>query len=342
MIKNQKILNVQNLTVQAKVNKNNFNIIDDLSFSIKKGEVFGLVGESGCGKSTTGKAIMQLLADNENITSGKIEYFNRNNNTIDIVQCDHKTLKTIMGSEIGMIFQNPMTALNPVVSIKKQIYEQFKNNHTLSADDKRNLAIDILKKVGITSPERRLNQYIFQFSGGMRQRAMISIVLAANPQLLIADEPTTALDVTIQAQIIKLLNSIQKESAISILMISHDLGVIKNLCDTVAVMYSGYLVEIAKTSDLFNRPKHPYTLGLMNSLIALPKESHTALASRLISIPGHTPSLAEKNKGCPFYPRCQNSQTTCKDILPQLKEIEPEHFCRCHYFKNGGDFYGKL
>lgn len=334
MIKNQNILHVQNLTVQATVGSNRLKIIDNLSFSVKRGEIFGLVGESGCGKSTTGKAIIQLLADNEKITSGKIEYFTKNNTPIDIVQCDFKTLRSIRGNEIGMIFQNPMTALNPVVRIKEQIYEQFQNNKSLSTNDKKTLAVNILKKVGITSPEHRLNQYIFEFSGGMKQRAMIATVLAANPQFLIADEPTTALDVTIQTQIIKLLVDIQKDFSMSILMISHDLGVIKNLCDTVAVMYGGYLVEIAKTNDIFLTPLHYYTKGLINSLIALPYEKKVQNSLRLDYIPGHTPSLTERGKGCPFYLRCQNAKEFCKNNLPELKEITTNHFCRCHFLKD--------
>ncbi|MBP2650561.1 MAG: transporter ATP-binding protein [Firmicutes bacterium] len=318
------ILKVDNLKLQFSSNGQTLNALNGISFSIRRGETFGFVGESGCGKSTTSRAILRLLADNAKITDGTIYY-----NETDLLKLSEKDLRKIRGKEIGMIFQDPMTALNPVLTIRKQIFEQLRDTK-LSSKEKEIVAIEIMNKVGIPLPEKRLNEYIFQYSGGMRQRAMIAITLAGNPKLLIADEPTTALDVTIQDQIIKLLNHVKEDFGVSILLITHDLGVVGRMCDRVAVMYAGYIVEMADTYTLFSAPRHPYTKGLMDALPKLPQEQ--TRNEEMKPIPGALPSLSDLPQGCPFVSRCQLHQTLCQDQLPTMQEISPGHFARCHYF----------
>lgn len=319
------ILKVDDLKLQFSSNRQTWHVLNGISFSIRRGETFGFVGESGCGKSTTSRAILRLLSENATITNGTIDY-----NGINLLKLSDRELRKIRGKEIGMIFQDPMTALNPVLTIKKQIYEQFRETK-MSLKEKETAAIEVMKKVGIPLPEKRLNEYIYQYSGGMRQRAMIAITLAANPKLLIADEPTTALDVTIQDQIIKLLNSIKKEFGVSILLITHDLGVVGRMCNRVAVMYAGYLVEMADTVTLFSSPRHPYTKGLMDALPKLPKEQNGE--EDMKPIPGIIPSLSSLPIGCPFESRCFMCRDICKEKLPEMEEITPGHFTRCHFNK---------
>lgn len=310
------ILEVNNLKVVFHVDDRIVNAVNGVTFDIKQGETFGFVGESGCGKSTTSRAIVRLLGEKADILEGSIKYKN-----IDILKLSKEEIRKIRGREIGMIFQDPMTALNPVLTVEKQIYEQFIGKK-MSKAEKKERAIEVLKLVGIPSPEKRLHEYIHQYSGGMRQRAMIAIALAGNPKLLIADEPTTALDVTIQDQIIKLINKIKRELGMSVLLITHDLGVISQMCDRVAVMYNGYFVEMADTLTLFSRPRHPYTKGLIDALPSRGKELNAINGLALFSA---------ITKGCPFGPRCFCCEDICKKELPEMKEVEKNHFSRCHF-----------
>ena len=314
------LLDVKNLNVRFYSNGREMKAVNGVSFNIKKGETFGFVGESGCGKSTTSRAIIRLLAENAKIPSGEIIYKGQ-----DILKLSNDKLRKIRGKEIGMIFQEPMTALNPVLTIKQQMYEQFIGTNMTKAQ-KEEKAVEMLRLVGIPSPEKRLKEYIHQFSGGMRQRAMIAITLAANPNLLIADEPTTALDVTIQDQIIKLINKIKDQLGMSVLLITHDLGVISQMCDRVAVMKDGYFVETADTLTLFSVPRHPYTKGLIDALPSTDKKDLS-----LKPIKGTAPSLADLPSGCPFAPRCPYKEDKCDAELPEMKEISPGHMVRCHF-----------
>ena len=305
--------------------------MDGVSFQVFQGETFGLVGESGCGKSQTLRSILGLLKQPGRITGGEIRY-----KGADIAKMSQRELQKIRGKEISMIFQEPMTALNPVLRIRSQMYEAFEGEK-LSKEEKRRRAIELLKLVGIPSPETRLDEYPHQFSGGMRQRAMIAIALGARPKLLLADEPTTALDVTIQDQIMKLLNQLKQELGMSIILVTHDLGVIAQMCDRVAVMYAGQIVEMTDTVTLFSRPRHPYTYGLMGSL---PNEE--TAGTRLEAIKGSPPNLAHLPEGCPFSPRCKYACDLCRRERPALTEVEPGHLARCHRLDVTASFQGLI
>lgn len=305
--------------------------VDHVSFHILRHETFGLVGESGCGKSQTLRSILGLLKQPGRITGGEIRY-----KGADIAKMSQRELQKIRGKEISMIFQEPMTALNPVLRIRSQMYEAFEGEK-LSKEEKRRRAIELLKLVGIPSPETRLDEYPHQFSGGMRQRAMIAIALGARPKLLLADEPTTALDVTIQDQIMKLLNQLKQELGMSIILVTHDLGVIAQMCDRVAVMYAGQIVEMTDTVTLFSRPRHPYTYGLMGSL---PNEE--TAGTTLEAIKGSPPNLAHLPEGCPFSPRCKYACDLCRRERPALTEVEPGHLARCHRLDVTASFQGLI
>lgn len=320
MKNSENILEVENLKVEFPYKRQNLKAVNGVSFQMKKGETLGFVGESGCGKSTTAKAVMRLLSETAQIPEGSITYMDK-----DVLALNKEELRKIRGKEIGMIFQDPMTALNPVLTIREQMYEQF-INRKMSKKEKEEEAIRMLEYVGIPDPKARIKEYVYQFSGGMRQRAMIAIALAGNPKLLIADEPTTALDVTIQDQVIKLLNRLKKEMGMSVLLITHDLGVISQMCDNVAVMYAGYIVEYTDTMTLFAYPRHPYTCGLIEAIPSRNKHERP-----LQAIPGSTPSLENLPKGCPFAERCIYCEEKCIQELPDLKEINPGHFSRCHF-----------
>ncbi|MFI3212373.1 MAG: ABC transporter ATP-binding protein [Eubacteriales bacterium] len=314
------IIEVEDLEINFLHNHNIIKAVNGVSFHIKKGETLGFVGESGCGKSTTAKAVMRLLAENANITQGSINYLDQ-----EILDLNDDQLRGVRGKEIGMIFQDPMTSLNPVLTIKEQIFEQYIGTR-MTKKEKKQAAISMLEYVGIPAPERRIKDYIYQFSGGMRQRAMIAITLAAKPKLLIADEPTTALDVTIQDQIIKLINRMKKELDMSVLLITHDLGVISQMCDKVAVMYAGYIVEYADVITLFATPRHPYTKGLIEAIPSKNKDERP-----LKSIPGTTPNMQTIGVGCPFAERCEYCTDKCTEVLPELVDIGEGHMTRCHY-----------
>ena len=281
--------------------------VDGISFTVGEGETFGLVGESGCGKSAACRSIMRILHKPGKIVSGEILY-----NGLDLIKMSETEISKIRGSEIGMIFQEPMTSLNPVLKIKEQLFENIKDN--ISNEEKTAKAIECLKMVGIPAPERRLGEYIHQYSGGMRQRAMIAITLAANPKILIADEPTTALDVTIQDQIIKLINNLKERFNMSVILVTHDLGVVAQMCDRVAVMYAGKIVETADTDTILTRPRHPYTIALLRSV---PTGRETS--RRLFSISGAPPDVTDLPPGCSFAPRCVYARERCAAEEPAME-----------------------
>ena len=293
--------------------------VNGVSFSVHRGEVFGLVGESGCGKSVTCRSLIRLIQNDGQIVSGSIMYSGKNLTTLS-----ERELSKIRGTEIAMIFQEPMNTLNPVSTIGTQLCEAMKEKE-LTKTQKRNRAVELLRMVGIPSPELRLDSFPHEFSGGMRQRAMIAIALAARPRLLLADEPTTALDVTIQDQIIKLLQKLIRELDMSMILVTHDLGVASLICDNIAVMYAGSIMEIADTESLFSQPRHPYTYGLMRSL---PRGGTKKIP--LTPIAGMPPVLTDHISGCPFAPRCPFCETVCiTNYKPVLTEITGTHFSHC-------------
>ncbi|WP_186567241.1 oligopeptide/dipeptide ABC transporter ATP-binding protein [Lawsonibacter celer] len=314
------ILEVKDLKTYFITKDSTAKAVDGVSFSVMPGETFGLVGESGCGKSATCRSILQLIHKPGRTVGGEVIY--KGQNILDMPPAE---LRKIRGSEIGMIFQEPMTSLNPVLKIKEQIFENLKDKN-LTKQQKHDRAIELLKLVGIPTPETRLDEYIHQYSGGMRQRAMIAIALAAEPKVLLADEPTTALDVTIQDQIIKLLGKLKTQLGMSIILITHDLGVVAQMCDYVAVMYAGHIVEKADTNTLLTAPRHPYTYGLIRSI-------PTGLegSKKLESIEGMPPDLNNMPEGCPFAPRCKFKGELCTKVRPEMRKLGNGHEVACHY-----------
>ena len=297
--------------------------VDGVSYKIYKGETLGVVGESGCGKSVTALSIMQLIPSPPGrIVGGEIRF-----QGTDLTKLSDKQMRAIRGNQIGMIFQEPMTSLNPVYTVGNQIMESIFLHKRLAPREARDLAIEMLAKVGIPDPGKRVDEYPHQMSGGMKQRVMIAMALVCDPQLLIADEPTTALDVTIQAQILDLMNELQAGTGMSTLMITHDLGVIAEVADHVAVMYAGKVVEYADVVTLFEKPHHPYTIGLFSSLPNL-EETRGA---RLPTIDGMVPSPLEFPSGCRFRTRCPFATEECSASEPPLKEVAPGHLAACHY-----------
>jgi oligopeptide transport system ATP-binding protein len=316
------ILDVKNLKVVFHTYAGTVHGVNDVSFTLDKGEVLGIVGESGCGKSVTASALLRLIPTppGEILPGSKILFEGK-----DLTEVPEIDMRQIRGNAISMIFQDPMTALNPVLTIGLQLSESIILHQKLSAQEARNRSIEMLQLVGIPSPEERLRQYPHQMSGGMRQRVMIAMALSCNPKILIADEPTTALDVTIQAQIIDLMKNLNKRLDTSIILISHDLGVVAGLCHRVQVMYAGRLVESAPVTDLYNSPLHPYTWGLMQSI---PKVTD-GIKRRLQTIGGQPPDLLAPPPGCAFAPRCRFALKICKEELPTLFEVKPGHHVRC-------------
>ncbi len=300
--------------------------VEDVSLVIPKGKTLGLVGESGCGKSVTALSLMRLIGPPGRIVGGRITLTD-NGCPLELTQLAEEEMRKIRGARISMIFQEPMTSLNPVFTIGAQVVEAIRLHQDVGRAEARNRAVKMLRKVKIPEPERRLDEYPHQFSGGMRQRAMIAMALACQPRLLIADEPTTALDVTIQAQILDLLRGLQEEVGMSILIITHDLGIVAETADDVAVMYASKVVEYAPLVELFENPLHPYTQGLFKSRPAL-GESKT---QRLRTIPGMVPSPLRFPPGCKFHPRCPYRQAICETSEPELREIRPGHIARCHF-----------
>lgn len=319
------LLEVKNLRTSFNTNDGKIFAVDDISFTLKQGETLGIVGESGCGKSVTSLSVMRLIPTPPGkIESGQILF--RGKNLLDL---DKEEMRKIRGSQIGMIFQEPMTSLNPVFTIGNQIEEAIVvHNPKMPRRESRQRALDMLKLVGIPSPETRIDDYPHQLSGGMRQRVMIAMALSCKPALLIADEPTTALDVTIQAQILDLIRKLQKELNTAMILITHDLGVVAETCNSVAVMYAGKIVEYASVEEIFNHPKHPYTQGLLNSV---PHFETGKRRTRLDTIPGIVPSLSQLPKGCRFQDRCKYVTDKCKVTEPALIENRPQHQVACFH-----------
>ena len=304
-------------------------VVDGLSFRLLRGETLGIVGESGCGKSVTAMTMLQLIPSPPSVVAGgSIRY-----NGEDLLQFDEPRMRKIRGNEISMIFQDPMTALNPVLTIGEQIAETAVLHQKLDRRAARALAVEMLHKVNIPEPQRRADEYPHQFSGGMRQRAMIAAALVCNPKVLIADEPTTALDVTIQAQIIELMLDLKREFGTSIIVITHDLGVVAETCARVVVMYAGRKVEEAAAAELFAAPLHPYTQGLLSATPRLDTAPGTRRADRprLHEIPGMVPVLQGEPVGCSFAPRCPRATTMCREAVPALQDHGQGHEVACFH-----------
>lgn len=297
------VLNVKNLQTVFHTPKGDVKAIRGIDISISQGEILGIVGESGSGKSVCMKSVMRILPSTAEITADEINYKGEN-----ILLKTENELRKYRGKEMAMIFQDPMTSLNPLKRIGKHLTEVVMRHRNCGKDEAYNIALDMLKKVGITNPEMRMKRYPHEFSGGMRQRVLIAMALCCEPSLLIADEPTTALDVTIQAQILELLKEINKDRNMSIILISHDMGVMASTCTKVAVMYGGIIVEEGTTEEIFNSPKHPYTKSLLESIPDINKSRHT----RLTTIEGTPPSLSKMPKGCPFADRCKYKMENVK------------------------------
>ncbi len=321
------LLEIKNLSTQFTMEQGSVQAVRDVSFTLEQGEVLGIVGESGSGKSQTMYSIIGLLAENGKVTDGSILFDGQ-----DISPSSFKgrkdyeeAMRKIRGNTMGMIFQDPMTFLNPVLKIETQLIEPLMNHTNMSKSQAHERALELMRLVGIPSPEKRIQQYPFEFSGGMRQRIVIAIALACNPKLIIADEPTTALDVTIQAQVLELIDHLREESDSAIIMITHDLGVVAKLCDRVAIMYGGKIVEIGTDKEIFYEPKHPYTLGLL-SCIANPEVDDDV---ELTPIPGSPPDLLNPPKGCPFVDRCEKAMKICKQYMPEATEFSKTHQCAC-------------
>lgn len=316
------VLEVSGLTTTFTKNGKEFKVVDDLSLCVGKGESLGIVGESGCGKSVTSLSIMRLLGKN-----GKIEGSIQLNGT-EILAFNEKVMQKIRGKEMAMIFQEPMTALNPVLTIGKQMSEGLEKHEGMKRAQAKQKVIELLTQVGISRANEIYKEYPHRLSGGMRQRVMIAMAIACSPKLLIADEPTTALDVTIQAQILDLIQKVRVELGMSLIMITHDLGVVAETCDRVMVMYAGQVIESADVRTLLRNPKHPYTIGLIHST------PHKAKGQkRLNSIAGSVPAPDEYPKGCRFAPRCDKAMPICAEQNPQLMAVDEQSHCRCWLYQ---------
>ena len=314
------LLEIKDLSTSFFTSDGEVKAVDGVTFNIEAGKTMGLVGESGCGKSVTALSIMQLLSKGiGKIVSGEIIYQGQN-----LAQLSGEHMREIRGNEISMIFQEPMTSLNPVFSIGEQIMESVILHQGVSKKEARDRAVDMLRLVKIAEPEKRVKDFPHQLSGGMRQRVMIAMALSCNPKLLMADEPTTALDVTIQAQILELIGELQEELGMAVLLITHDLGVVAEQADEVAVMYAGKIVERAVPEIIFSQPLHPYTIGLMNSV-----PGAVGKTVRLEAIPGIVPSPLDWPSGCRFRTRCDKADDACAGEQPSLIEVEPAHWVSC-------------
>ncbi len=320
------LIEVKNLQTNFNTEAGVVHAVNGVDFTIGREKTLGVVGESGCGKSVTALSIMGLVRSPGKIAGGEI-LFHRNGTAIDLTRLDPMgpEIRSIRGNEIAMIFQEPMTSLNPVYTIGNQIMEAILLHQRLGRREAKNQAIEMLRAVGISSPEQRIREYPHQLSGGMRQRAMIAMALSCKPALLIADEPTTALDVTIQAQVLKLMNDLRREFKAAIMFITHDLGVIAHMADDVVVMYLGRIVESAAVRKIFHDPRHPYTRGLMNSIPSLVATKE----NRLKPIKGVVPDILEISQGCGFETRCPHAGDICREQLPPLAEVAPAHYAAC-------------
>ncbi len=317
----KKLLEVKNLRTYFHTFKGTVKAVDDISFDLYEGEILGIVGESGGGKSISGFSVIRLIDEPGEIETGEIIF-----NGEDLMKKSENEMNQIRGKEISMVFQDPMTSLNPVYTIGQQMEEVLLLHENINKDQRKQRCIELLESVGISNPESRLKSYPHQFSGGMRQRVVIAIALAANPKLIIADEPTTALDVTIQAQILRLMANLVKEQGCSLMLITHDLAVVSEMADRINVMYCGKIVESGKAKNIVNNQRHPYTEGLINSIPNLDVDKR-----RLETISGIVPNMFNLPKGCNFSPRCEYCKDICMEKEPELLEVHREHYVACHF-----------
>lgn len=318
---NDILLHVRNLRTWFHTFKGVVKAVDDVSFDMRQGEVLAVVGESGGGKSVTGFSVIRLIDEPGKIESGEIVFDGR-----DLMKLSEHEMNQLRGKDIAMIFQDPMTSLNPVYTIGQQMEETLLLHTNMNKEQRRKTCCDLLRAVGISNPESRLNSYPHQFSGGMRQRVVIAIALAVKPKLIIADEPTTALDVTIQAQILKLMTDLIRAEGCSLMLITHDLAVVSEVADRINVMYCGKIVESGPARDVIDSGAHPYTVGLINSIPDLEKNK-----KRLDTIPGIVPNMFDLPSGCYFSPRCPYAKDICRCEMPALREIAPGHKAACHF-----------
>ncbi|MBO8162823.1 MAG: ABC transporter ATP-binding protein [Brevibacillus sp.] len=319
------MLEIKDLQTKFRTDDGEITVLDGVNLRIKKGETVGVVGESGCGKSVTSLSVMGLLPPIARISQGEILFKGKN-----LLQLSRDEMRKVRGKEIAMIFQEPMTSLNPVYTIGSQIVELVVNHTDMNKREAKQHAVNMLKLVGIPRAEQIVDEYPHQLSGGMRQRVMIAMAMSCNPDLLIADEPTTALDVTIQAQILDLMRKLQQERQMTIMLITHDLGVVAEMCDRVVVMYAGQVVEEADVEELFERPKHPYTIGLLGSIPDMDEEREY-----LYSIGGSVPSPGQMPKGCRFADRCSQVMEICRNQAPPVVEWDGGTSCRCWLYDEG-------
>ena len=333
------ILRIENLQTEFKVGKRIVHAVNGVSYTLGRGRTLGVVGESGCGKSVTAHSVLQLLPKAGRIAGGKVEYIRADGTTVrlDQLKPTGKQMRAIRGKGIAMIFQDPMSTLNPVYTVGSQILENLNQHEKLSKQEAMQRAIEMLRDLGIPDPETRIKEYPHQFSGGMKQRVMIAIAMICNPEILIADEPTTALDVTIQAQILELMNDLRHKLGMSIIMITHDLGVVAQMCEKIAVMYAGHIVEYGTTDEIFYNPQHEYTKGLINSIPKLNAEEK----ERLVPIEGQPVDLLNPPAGCPFAPRCKSCMKVCLNKMPPRTELSDTHYTYCwlrqkEEFEKGG------
>ncbi|MBT3320194.1 MAG: ABC transporter ATP-binding protein [Clostridia bacterium] len=327
------VLKLENLQTKFKVGKRIVHAVNDVSFELKSGTTLGVVGESGCGKSVTAHSVIQLLPKNGMITKGSVTYRSKAGELMELssYKRNGKDIRQIRGQEIAMIFQDPMASLDPVYKIGSQIAENLLEHEKISKKEARARVVKLLDELGIPEPDKRYDDYPHQFSGGMKQRVMIATAMICNPNILIADEPTTALDVTIQAQILQLMNEVQKEHGTSIIMITHNMGIIAETCDEVAVMYMGKIVEFGLIEQVFNDSKHPYTKALLKSVPVLGLGKGT----KLESIRGTTPDASDAYEGCVFEPRCDSAMAICKSVEPGETCLADAHCVRCHLYEGG-------
>ena len=320
----ENLLEIKNLKITTLRGKNTVRLLDKVDLNVKKKCSFGVVGESGCGKSITANAILGLLPYPLRVSEGSIRYDSKDGER-ELLRLNKKEMRQVRGQEISMIFQEPMTSLDPIFTVEMQMFEALSFHHPhMGKAEMRERALEMLRRVNIPRPEQTLSSYAHQLSGGQLQRIMIAIALINDPRLLLADEPTTALDVTIQAQILRLMNDLKEQNDTSIVMITHDLGVIAETCEEVAVFYAGQIVEQANVMELFHHTAHPYTLGLLQAVTSLGGESRM-----LYTIPGIVPPGGQWSQGCRFADRCARCTERCREAMPALTEISPGHKCRC-------------
>ena len=319
----EKLLQIQDLRTTFYTREGQVHAVDGVSIEIHEGECTGIVGESGCGKSMTAMSVMGLLKKPGRVDGGSIWFEGQ-----DLTAMTPRERRKILGNRISMIFQEPMTSLNPIIKCGKQIAESLRLHRGMSKKEALEEAVQLMRSVGIANPEMRAHEYPHQMSGGMRQRVMIAMALACQPQILIADEPTTALDVTIQAQILDLIRELNESLGTSVIFITHDLGVVSELCDTVIVMYTGHIVEQAPAKELFSDPKHPYTKGLLHAIPRITREREP-----LHTIEGAVPNPTERVEGCSFSPRCPYATDQCKKEAPPERQISPERSVRCWIYE---------